>query len=279
MLDYFDRIESELRRATAHAPVRAPRRRANALALVAQVVGLVLAAAVALAIVVLAGHRPYQAATTRTASRPASVSPQPCIAIHTPRCLLEQYQLVRRPQTAAERAIKLTVPASAYFAGQALHDVRIALIPALTRRVDLGQRDKLIVFVFHSSLGPPDFYLGAKLITPTGSTFLPAQWPFIATGPRSWSLWATRPTTQNSLTVAVLPDRVATVRWAYPRAGTRTIRVHNNIALTTIPPNSGDPTITEYGPTGHILAHTPTLPTSPPPIQRHHARAPVPPKS
>ena len=269
MLDYFDRLETELRDATAHA--HPPHTRRTPARLVAPVASVVLAAAVALAVVVLAGHRTGPAGTSALRSAPSS--PQPCIAIGTPRCLLEQYQLIRRPQTRAERAIRLTVPAAAYFAGQALRDVHITLMPALTRRVELGHRDRLIVFVFHSSIGPPDFYLAAELVTPNGSAFLPAQWPFILAGSSSahgnWMLWATRPTSRKGLSVALLPDRVATVRWTYARTGTFTIPVHDNVALAITAPRSGDPTVSEYGPTGRILARTPVLTTFPPPTGRH----------
>jgi hypothetical protein len=190
----------------------------------------------------------------------------PCLAIGTPRCLVEQYQVLRRPQTRAEQRLRPRVRASAFFAGQALRDVHITLVPTLTRSVSLGQDKRLVLFVIRSSIGPTDFYLGAKLITPNGFGYLAAGWPFIpsgsnSSGQRGWWLFPTQPTTLNGLSLAIVPDRVAIVRWVYPvnRAGVapvRSIHVDDNIALATVPPHSGEPTVTEYGANGRIVSTT-----------------------
>ena len=271
MPDYFDRVETELRHAALRVP--ATSRRRDPFRILGPTVGVALATGVAVVIVALAGHRVATTVSTKhAASRPL---PEPCLAIGTPRCLVEQYQVLRRPQTRAEQRIRLRVPASAFFAGQALHDVHITLVPTLTRTVSLGHRERVIVFVIRSSLGGPDFYLGAKLISPIEAGYLAANWPFIPTGSSTsrmggWWLFPSRPTAFNGVSLAIVPDRVAVVRWVYPvnRTGVapvRSIHVHENIVSATVPPHSGEPTVTEYGANGRLIASTPAIATPPHP--------------
>lgn len=272
MNDYFDRVELELRAAAARAasaPDSAERRR-PALSVGGVFSALVAVGAVVLAVAAIVVVGRGRSLGGRAATSSSTAWSRPCLAIRDPGCVVAQYAILRRPQTAAERNLRLRVPASVFFAGQALHDVHVKLVPSLTRIVPIDERtaagiNVLILFVIRSSLGPPNYYLGALLVHNGKSTYINPGWPFIPTGGvtrpfAKWELARSYATWVSGFEVSVVPDHITNVRWVFPhQSSTGTGRgsilasVEDNVALARISRPSGNPAITEYAADGHAI--------------------------
>lgn len=271
MNDYFDRVELELRAAAARAasaPPSAARR--HRLTVGGLLSALVAGGAVVLAVaaIVVVGHgRRFGASGAKSS---ATVWSRPCLAIHDPGCVVAQYAILRRPQTAAERKVRLRVPASVFFAGQTLHDVHIKLVPSLTRIVPIDERtragiNELILFVIRSSLGPPNYYLGVLLVHDGKPTYIDPGWPFIPAGGSpnpfaKWGLVRSYAKWDSGFEVSVVPDHIKSVRWAFPGrtstgsgGGSILTLVQDNVALARISRPSGNPETSEYAADGRAI--------------------------
>lgn len=267
MSDYFDRLELELRAATLRGTPRsagARLRRAPALHLGHVATGLGAAAAAALAVIAIValGH-----SHAPTAQRSASPSPYYHVCMPTKRvaCLVDDYGVLRRPPAGARPAIPRPIVPSMWFGGEAVHQTHVRLLPQFNRAVRFGAAE-MILFVAHSTLGPPNFYLGAFIITDGRPTFLSLSWPFFpaavnlsARRVTKWALDASPSRWIRGYIATVVPDPVVRVRWAIPAqdgAPARMVfaKVHDNVAIASVPQRADSAIITEYGRDGRVLA-------------------------
>lgn len=236
MSDYVSTLESELLRAAGERlPARRRRRRIRTLR-----AGLAVAASAAVVVAVLViavgGHRP--AASTR-----APASPAPSV--------VARLAILRRPQTAADRALNRLVARNRIVGPHRNDPARI--LPGDTRLVGYapgGPSGRLAVFVvmedFSRSLprvpgAPPVHGPQASVeVIPTGET---GGWMF---GTNAAIGQPSAITSFYGYAVALIPDGVARVRWTFRpdplKPGrhvtppTRTVSVHENVAIVRIPP-------------------------------------------
>lgn len=267
MTDYFDRLELELRGAVARtAAGSASQRRRHPVSLsgLAFTLAASVALATAVAMIAVLGHasrQPLIQARRPVTGAPTVMWARPCFSTSSPRCLLAQYAVLRRPQTEAEHQIKVPLDPSIFFAGQALHDVHIQSIPRLTRLVTLGAGRTLVLFVIKASLGPPSYYLGANLSVDGRPHTFAADWPFIPLklGPQhtvaKWGIFASRPQWFAGYDVSIVPDPITRIRWTYTRSRTVSSRVHDNVAAAPAPAHPA-PSVTAFDKFGRVVAST-----------------------
>jgi len=296
MSDYFDRVEFELRASAlraAPAPARARRRvRIPGLGGIASGIAAAAAVAVAALAIVALGH--HQRSTAPTPASAAAKSKPVCFPVHGPGCLVAQYGVLRRPPVGARPALPGRVVSSMWFADEAARQAHVHLLARFNRAVRIGPT-KTILFVAKSSLGPPNYYLGAFLVVGGKAGFLNPDWPFLPQPPKrghksaNWLLTWSYSRWIRGYVVTVVPDGVAAVRWkfhAYHGVPAHSVytRVHDNVAVAAVPDRHNSPVLTEYGPTGRVLAVQYQLPSGlhaerprtlllrrPLPLPPHHA--------
>jgi hypothetical protein len=110
-----------------------------------------------------------------------------------------------------------------WFGGEAAHQTHIRLLPQFNRAVRIGPGEA-ILFVAHSTPGPPNFYLGAFLDLPGGKPVsLSEYWPFQPAGPgphhtlSKWVLDWSSSRWVRGYEVTFVPDPVVRVRWVFRR--------------------------------------------------------------
>jgi hypothetical protein len=261
MTDYFDRLELELRAATLRGTPRRIRPWPG-LGAVATALGVAAAAAVAVVAIVALGRSQTPATPAATAASPYY---KVCLPVKRVACLIDDFGVLRRPSDGARPTVPRRVVASMWFGGEAVHQTHVRLLPQFNRAVRIGATET-ILFVAHSSLGPPDFYPGAFFITGGRATFIQLSWPFfpaeVTLTPHRVTGWALAPSPGrwiNGYLVTVVPDPVVRVRWAIPAqsgapAYTVHANVHDNVAVASVPQRADSAVMTEYGRGGRVLA-------------------------
>jgi hypothetical protein len=269
MTDYFDRLELELRGAVARttvAPQSRRRRRPISVSGIAMTLAGGAALATAVAMIAVLGHgrrHPLPQARPAVTGALGVVAVRPCYSASSPRCLIAQHAVLQRPQTEAERRIRVPLDPSIFFAGQALREVHITAVPRLTRLVRLGAGRTVVLFVVKVSIGPPSYYLGAIVTINGRSHTFAVDWPVIPTRPglnhtATWGIFASLPHWFSGYDVSIVPDPVARVRWTYGHpngAPSRTIsaQVLDNVAAAPAPARPA-PDVNGFDTYGRVVA-------------------------
>jgi hypothetical protein len=144
--------------------------------------------------------------------------------------------------------------------------VKIRVVAPLTRLVTVGSV-RLVLFVIHVSIGPPDYYLGAAVFHIRGPSYLgDVGDPFIPLGPvpgppKRWGLLPSRPFWKDGVEFAFVPNLVHRLRWDFGPSNTGVlptlrpkVQISENVAFVSTPRPKGPVGITEYDTHGHIVA-------------------------
>jgi hypothetical protein len=269
MTDYFDRLELELRAATLRG---APARRRSLPRIgggIARTFALAAAAAVVVVAIVALGHSHKPSAAPAATNSPFY---RVCFPTKHVACLTDNYGVLSRPSVGARPAVPGRVVPSMWFGGQAVHQTHVRLLPQFNRAVRIGATET-ILFIAHSSLGPPNYYLGAFFVAGGKATFVQTNWPFLP-APRSTHPPDTRWVLSWSYTrwirgydVTVVPNQVKRVRWTVPARGATPARsvyatVHDNVAVAYVGPRAGSSLMTEYGRGSRVVAVQYQLPNA-----------------
>lgn len=261
MSGYFDRLEDELRAAVPLAAAR-PRVRIRrpAFGAVAAALGVGVTIAVVVVAVALLGHARPTAATRTAPGRPASRTvrakaaghrasaplAEPAVQASSRAVLLAEFAVLRRPQTAADRA--WTPP---HVAGE-------RLVPSLTRLAETLIDRERVFFTVGRYPGAPrgwSWRLEAYFVAPDGhATAITGGGTFSSLSHDGATVdfapVSVAPPTRDGATiwVSVVPDVIRHVRWTFsPRYGCRaggvcpsgspvtyTIPTHSNLATTWV---------------------------------------------
>lgn len=266
MTDYFDRLELELRAATLRGAPPRPRPLPRIAGGIATALGVAAAAAVALVAIVALGHS-YKLATTRTAAAPSPYY-HVCMATKNVACLTDMYGVLGRPSSGPRPRVPGRIVPSMWFAGQAVHQTHVRLLAQFNRAVQIGST-KTILFVAHSTLGPPNYNLGAFFSAGAGKPkYVQVNWPFMPAGyvhheiaPQDvrWALEWSYARRIGGYEVTVVPNQVKRVRWSFPAHGSTPAQsfsaaVEDNVAVAYVGTRAGSSVMTEYGSSGHVVA-------------------------
>lgn len=239
MSDFFDRLEGELRQAVRRGAVGNQARGWRGWRASAGWAPIAAGAAVVVAVVIVI------AAVGTVHRGGGGLSTIPSGA----RGLMARFAVLRRPQTAADRAYPTSLLAP--LTGRDLRGLHLTIVPSLIRVAPAPRGVRVVLFVARTTSDRP--LVGSRITRSALGYHLEAIAFVSARGRARGALMGGLPSTINGIEVGVVPDGIARVRWTFRRestaaAGTASqppsvsAKVHENVAaapaLRVGPPTS-----------------------------------------